>query len=279
MSRKNKLSLIKQVQNELDSKLKIGQSKYIDKKNGQFTQYIYSWSTYKSYLKHSCAFVKWAKSEFGCKTLIDARPYVDKWLESNSERSAYTLKLYAASLAKLYGCSSKDFIQVKSRSRSHITRSRLTRVRDKNFSETKNDSLVRLCRATGLRRHEVAQLRGSQLNGSSITVKGKGGLVRTVPIISDIDFVQNLMLQAGDNKVFDKIHSCCDIHSYRAEYATSLYQSLARPISEIPGNEKYYCRQDLKGVVYDKVAMLQVSRALGHNRINVIASHYLRCVN
>ena len=38
---------------------------------------------------------------------------------------------------------------------------------------------------------------------------------------------------------------------------------------------RYYCRNDLKGVVYDKQAMRIASRALGHNRICVIAGHYL----
>lgn len=32
----------------------------------------------------------------------------------------------------------------------------------------------------------------------------------------------------------------------------------------------------LKGVVYDKKAMKVVTEALGHNRISVIAEHYLR---
>ena len=39
--------------------------------------------------------------------------------------------------------------------------------------------------------------------------------------------------------------------------------------------DRYVCRRDRAGVVYDKAAMLQVSRMLGHNRISVIAGHYL----
>lgn len=39
--------------------------------------------------------------------------------------------------------------------------------------------------------------------------------------------------------------------------------------------EKYFCKKDRRGVVYDRRAMPQVSRQLGHNRISVIAEHYL----
>ncbi len=43
-----------------------------------------------------------------------------------------------------------------------------------------------------------------------------------------------------------------------------------RPISSY-----YRCRKDRRGVAYDKKAMLYVSRQLRHNRISVIAGHYL----
>ena len=95
------------------------------------------------------------------------------------------------------------------------------------------------------------------------------------------------MKKAGDGKVFKKIPSNADTHSYRADYAKSLYNMLARPIDKIPfdsvnkgtgrkyQSEVYVCRGEKKGVKYDRRAMLQVSRALGHNRVSVIASNYL----
>ena len=39
--------------------------------------------------------------------------------------------------------------------------------------------------------------------------------------------------------------------------------------------EKYFMRNDRKGDVYDREAMEKVSKQLGHNRIDVIAGHYL----
>ena len=53
------------------------------------------------------------------------------------------------------------------------------------------------------------------------------------------------------------------------------YKRLARPVAFLERSERYVCRCDRAGVVYDKAAMKQVSRFLGHNRIEVIAGHYL----
>ena len=49
---------------------------------------------------------------------------------------------------------------------------------------------------------------------------------------------------------------------------------LARPLDTLARKEKYFCKRDRRGVVYDRRAMLQVSRQLGHNRISVIVGHY-----
>ena len=74
--------------------------------------------------------------------------------------------------------------------------------------------------------------------------------------------------------IFKEIPQNLDIHSYRASYACELYKSLERPLDSLIREQKYYCKGDMKGNVYDKKAMLKVSKMLGHNRINVIASNY-----
>ena len=63
-----------------------------------------------------------------------------------------------------------------------------------------------------------------------------------------------------------------DKHGYRREYAQAVYESIARSVAEIPRKDRYICRGDRKGVIYDKQ---YVSRQLGHNRVSVIAVHYL----
>lgn len=281
MSHKNKVPLVDQVKLALDEKLAIGQSKYLDKSLKQNSNKIYSWDTYRNYLKHNCYFVLWCKENYKCKTLDQCRSHIDEWLITRVHLSAYTIKLEAAALAKLYNCSTKEFIPTKARYRSEITRSRGKKIRDKHFSEINNQEFVQFCKSTGLRRNELKSLTGDKLIQKDgiyyikVDAGSKGGRHREVPIIGDVDFIVARMMNAGLNKVWNRLPSGADIHSYRADYATALYLSHKRKILSIPKKERYCCRGDRKGLWLDKKAMLITSKALGHNRINVIAEHYL----
>lgn len=291
-------SLTKQIQDVLDSKLAIGESKYKDKKEGTAKDKIYSWSTYKNYMKHIHYFTDYCKEKYNVRTLSECKKYVPEYIKSCVDRglSPYTQKAYASALGKLYGCSTTEFgVKTDVRHRANITRSREVVDRDKHFSEEKNKELVEFCKSTGLRRNELKYITGDRLYKNDegnymihVSIGTKGGKERDVPVIGNINNVINLMNNAGSGRVFNKISSAADIHSYRSDYATSLYKSIARKIDDIPfdkinkgtgreyQSEVYVCRADLKGVKYDKIAMLEVSKALGHNRISVIAEHYLR---
>lgn len=283
-NREKKGSLLHQVKIALDEKLAIGESKFEDKKIGATADKIYSWNTYKTYLKHNIYFIQWAKENHQIKSLDEGKKYVNEWLEMREKQglSAYTVKLETSALMKLYSISSEDIYKSKARYRANINRSRGEKVRDKHFSEENHKDLVRFCRATGLRRAELQQLRGNDLveiNGELFiaVIRGsKGGRHRNIPLTFDKAFIEGLMRSKGEDKVFEKIPNGADIHSYRGEYATRLYKALARDVNSLPKSEKYHCRKDLKGICYDKKAMLEVSQALGHNRISVIAGHYIR---
>lgn len=285
MGHKNKPNrglLVKQVQDTLDAKLQIGRKKKPDKIAGISQNYIYSWETYHSYLKHCCYFVKWCKENHGCKTIEQCKVYASEWMKTREHLSVYTQKMEASALVKLYGCTLEELnIHTAARQRKDITRSRNTVKRDRHFSESNHAELVAFCRATGLRRAELQALRGTALYQDSsgyylhITSGSKGGRERYAPIIGDKDLVIRLCKQAGDGKVFEKIPSDADIHSYRRDYATAIYQQHARPLEQLTAKEKYYCRGDRKGEVFDRAAMRIASNALGHGRIEVIAGHYL----
>lgn len=119
---------------------------------------------------------------------------------------------------------------------------------------------------------------------------GKGGRERFSPIIgpNSGQIVERISNTAAEKKVWQHIHQSADIHGYRAEYATSIYLDHARPIEEIPydrvnkgtghryQSQVYSCRKDESGRKYDKAAMLVCSKALGHNRLAVVAENYLR---
>ena len=276
---KNK-SLVRQVQDTLKQKLCIGEQKHFAKQQGVASDGIYSWSTYQNYLAKACAFVKWAKEHHGCRTLNDVRRHVDSYLKQHIDQgySPYTQKLIACAIAKVYGCSTKDFMPTQVRHRANITRSRKGKA---IFSESRNREFVDFCKATGLRRHEIKHIKPENLRFDESTgrymlvdIKGKGGRLRDCPVLSK-EAVERIKNTPDGQNVWSKIPSRADIHSYRADYCKSVYQLHARPLEEIPKDDKYYCRGDLKGVVYDKRAMLIASKALGHNRISVIAGHYL----
>ena len=332
-------SLKQQVKEILDSKLSIGESKYIAKRNGTYTEHIYSWETYRTYLKHACYFVRWCKEQpiepsLGHKprTVAECRTFVEKWIQHgiDCELSAYTLKLELAALAKLYGCKSTDFnIKTPPRKRKNITRSRGDAIRDKHFSIQKNQNMITFCMCTGLRRAELAQIRGTDLivhEGKlclDIRRGSKGGRLRISPVVGsdeEIELVKRLCADAGDQKIFPHPSSNADIHFYRGQYAMRVYELYERDYEEYK-NERlivyknnvldsymtvngkrdssrfpelyvtdgasktirksyrdvsgtYYCRNDLKSRKYDRKAMFEASKALGHHRESIFAVYY-----
>lgn len=296
MGHKNTPALKVQVQDSLNSKLAIGQSRQAGKLDGTAPDKIYSWGTYRTYLKHCCYFVGWCRMEHKCKTLEQCRPYAAEWIAHQQEtgKSAYTLKMEVSALAKLYGVTTSQFgrqgagmgISTPSRSRAQIKRSRGAKVRDAHFNPQKNSQFVEFCRATGLRRHELEMLTGDALAVDAagnymlhLTKGTKGGRPRFVPIIGTPETVAYIVLQmqvAGRGRVWPKVPVAADIHGYRADYAKAVYAANARPLAECKASGAvYWCRGDKKGQWYDKEAMRIASQALGHNRLDVIAKHYL----
>lgn len=286
MGHKNKKSLIKQVEEKLLSKLAVGDSKHLDKASGIAEEKIYSYGTLDAYLQQCCDFVKSTKAEHSVKTLEDCRPHVNEYIQNaiDQGKSSYTIKLMASALGKLYDCSSTDFIPTPERERRNITRSRNPAVRDAHFSEKNNKALVDFCCSTGLRRHELVALTGDCLrqdekgNYQIFVKKGKGGRSRYAPVTGSKEQIQNVVSlceRAGDGKVFQSVHNAADIHHYRALYAEQIYRSHARPVSALQGSERYICRGSQKGTVYDREALRATSKALGHNRVSVVAEHYL----
>lgn len=283
-NRPNNGSLVRQVETALNARLAIGRKKNADKSAGVTWKYIYSWETYRSYIKHCCYFVKWCKVQYGCKTLRECRQYTAEWMQTRASLSAYTQKLEASALAKLYGCSASDLgIKTAQRRRVDIKRSRNDASRDRHFSEQRNAEFIEFCRSTGLRRAELKALRGSALyldqSGKyyiHVTSGSKGGKERYAPVTGNLELVCRLCREAGEEKVFPSIPSSADIHSYRADYATRVYLQNARPLEQLNRHEIYYCRGDHKGEIFDRAAMLKASQALGHNRVNVVGEHYLR---
>ena len=142
-------SLHRQAYDVLNGMLQKGQgrSKRADKDAGVISDYIYSFSTFKSYMRHVDYFVDWIKINHpDVTTLKKARQYVKPWLEereASGKYSAYTLQLETAALAKLYGISPDDADRYTppTRHRRDIVRSRERTETDRHFSESARVSL------------------------------------------------------------------------------------------------------------------------------------------
>lgn len=338
MGRRNKAyskDLHQQAYDRLTGMQAFGESKKEAVANGTEKEKIFSFNTYKSYWKHTKYFIKYIKENHPeCTTLKSAKKYVNEWLQTRVDQglSAWTVQLEAKAMGKLYGISPDDenYFKPPKRNREDIKRSRGDRVRDKHFSKTNNDELIKFCKGTGLRRAELGELRGKDLvtreqieaeiaqlesrPAAELTPadtkrlemlqdtrlferdyfthvrNGKGGRERMSPIIgpNTEQIVERIKSTPAEEKVWQHIHQSADIHGYRAEYATIIYKAKARAIEEIPydrvnrgtgrkyQSEVYTCRKDEAGRKLDKAAMLVCSKALGHNRIEVVANNYIR---
>ena len=338
MGRRNKAyskDLHQQAYDRLTGMQAFGESKKEAMANGTEKDKIFSFNTYKAYWKHTKYFIKYIKEQHPeCTTLKSARKYVNEWLQARADQglSSWTVQLEAKTMGKLYGISPDDenYFKPPKRKREDIKRSRGVRVRDRHFSKTNNDELIRFCKGTGLRRSELEELRGKDLvtraqideEISSLESRpsteltpadmkrlgmlqdarmfseeyfthvrnGKGGRERLSPIIGHeaAQIVERIQNTPSEEKVWQHVHQSADIHSYRAEYATAIYKAHARAIKDIPydrvnrgtgrryQSQVYTCRKDEAGRKLDKAAMLVCSKALGHNRISVVADNYIR---
>ena len=338
MGRKNKAyvkDLHQQAYARLTEMQAFGTSKKESVANGTAKDKIFSYKTYETYWKHTKYFIKYIQANHPeCTTLRAAKQYMNEWLQMRTDegKSAWTIHLEAKALGKLFGIDPTDeqYFQPPKRERQKITRSRVDRVRDKHFSKSNNDELIKFCKGTGLRRSELLDLRGKDLiSRAEIEDEisrlekqqnethdpnrerwldmlrdtrmfkseyfthvrcGKGGRVRMSPIIgaNAEQIIERMRNTEPEEKVWQHVSENADIHGYRAEYATEIYKAHARAIEDIPYDrvnkgtgrkfqgDVYVCRKDEAGRKLDKAAMLICSKALGHNRISVVADNYIR---
>jgi integrase len=241
-----------------------------EKYNPARVEGIYSYKTYQVYKEHCLRFATWAREAHGVKTLEKAREYVKEYLERHvgEGRSAWT-------------------VRVERGEREH----------DRKFSEERNRDLIEFCRGTGLRRKELAALQPRDIieRGGVLYIhvrRGKGGRERVARVVEEYrEHVLKLKERAeeeGRERIFERIPVRADIHAYRREYAANRYKEIERDTEqyerarerwEIWKRERGYEGPDTyrrrDGREFDRAILLEVSRDMGHNRVDVIARHYL----
>lgn len=309
MSHKNKRSLFQQGYDRLQSMNGYGRSKHEDKALKLDKQFIYSFNSMKTYQRHLNYFLQWCRTSAAVRerlgrmprTLDECAPFVELYIREREAAglSAYTVKLEKSALSKTFQ-KQFDFDTIATRRRD-ITRSRGAAVRDAHFSEKNNADMITACRCVGFRRSELEKAKAEDLweiNGIYfMNIQGKGGKNRAARLVGSPDEIERAIAYIHTLNGHNKVHSCADIHSYRADYATRIYNTYARDIQDIRGQKinyteltgkksrdgndiyksaVYYCRGDQKGQQLDRAAMIIASQCLGHNRESVVGEHYIR---
>jgi integrase len=246
---------------------------------------IHSYQTRQIYQAHSLRFIRWARQTFGIRRLedLDARAeeltclYLQQ--EIAARKSPYTLQLERSAL-RLFFARRDLAVQVSlpRRTRAGITRSRSARALDHSRIPARWHPLISFARACGLRRSELASLRVADVfttrKGQVLVLvhNGKGGRERLVPALPghESDILALVRDRPPHERVFASIPRTLDIHALRRVYAQALYLYYAH-VSHLPPVDRR-----LRPTDYDRAAVQRVSWALGHNRLDVVLTSYLR---
>jgi len=297
MGKSHRKSIIKEALERLDSKMAIGESRQEAKRAAreaaaQQGRSIWSYSTGKihshktriTYQEQTLRFIGWARQTEGIKTLevLDQRAdaLVSQYLqiEMASGKSPYTLQLQRSALRLFFGDRNlaKD-VKLPKRTMTGITRSRRNAARDKHFQPANWQPLLTFQRATGLRKDELKHLlvkdiyRDYQGHLVAFVRNGKGGKQREAPVLPghEQDVLSTVTGRGPDERVFPHLPDT-EMHALRREYAQALY------LHHSPGRGLPPTGRRLRPTDYDPAAVQIVSRALGHERRDVVLRHYLR---
>lgn len=138
----------------------------------------------------------------------ERKKYVNEWLQARADQglSAWTVQLEAKALGKLYGINPEDenYFNPPKRNREDIKRSRGDRVRDKHFSVTNNDELIKFCKGTGLRRSELGMLKGGDLVTKE-EIEREIAAIESVPVQERTPAEEKRLGVLQDTRLFD----CC----------------------------------------------------------------------
>lgn len=276
--------------------------------------YIHSYGTFYHYVKVGERYWAWVKKNYpDVRTLRYARKigcpraYIQHRIKSG--KSAHTIAMETSALAKLYRCHAWEIHDDRPpRLSENITRSRNYNTETLEQNRITYGDVVEFLRRTGLRRSEAMRTTPKcffdcgddlmlHLDGSAQNTKG--GRSRDVEILpEDQAWLRDFISRYEPDKImFPAPPAHLDIHGIRAIYAAALYEAFARPIEEIPANERIplprpkrdnsrpnqvridappVYRRRWDGKKFDRRALLRVAESLGHSREDVVVLNYLR---
>ena len=277
-------SIIKEVCDRIETLTELGVSRHKEKREmglawGERSGKIHSIGTKRTYKRQAIQFVRWARTAYGV-THLDQIDNIDDlvceylWQGIQQDRSAWTLKTQRAALRMVFQDRDLgDAVPLPARAKAAIKRSRShTADNLKDHFGPRWVDLYNFSTSVGLRRHEMLALRSDQIvqraDGVYLEdVKGKGGKMRDVPVLPARESLVLTYAGRGDTRIFPTIPKRIDVHAARRVFSQSMYTTMTG--GELPTKE------EISRGHYDRQAALQVSRALGHNRVDVVIQHYL----
>lgn len=283
----------------LNSQTHFGESKHIAKQallakakeenaSPAHVKGIYSKSTLKTYQKACEQYSKFLRAVHPeIKRFSGGSTFISEWLESlKNTHSAWTLATYASGVACAYGMNKSDInFDFPKRKRANITRSRGHE--SHRDSDPKYDDVKVFCKATGARRGGVLRVTKNDIRKREdgtyeVFLKEKNGMSgwrQVLPAFQDdvlriFEKSHGYQLPNGELRVFRKNLLPAEMHSNRAYYACELYKYY-ESLGKYTTGEKYYCRCDMQGFVFDKGILKAVSEQMFHHRLDVIVTNYL----
>ena len=294
MGATHRKSIVREALDRLDEKMAIGKSRHdaklaLREEQGPTwsisTGRMHSFKTRGVYQEQTVRFIKWARTTHQMISLAQLDPHANdlatEYLQHQlaEGKSPYTLQVERAALRMFFDNRQLAAnVALPRRARASITRSRGTKKHDQHFQPENWPALVQFLQATGLRRHELRDLRcrdiiQEQEGRLLVHVRnGKGGLERYLPVLPghEADVLAVIAGRDPEAPVFEQIPKHLDVHSYRREFAQALY------LSHAPGRTLPAAIGRLKPSDYDRQAAKRVSLALGHRRVDVVLRHYVR---
>ena len=213
-----------------------------------------------------------------------------------------------SALGMLYG--KQIDIKLPARTPDQITRSRGETKNDKYITrDGKYKDVFTIALATGSRRKDISKLcvnNFREVDGKLYVFfeKSKGGRDRLTPVLEKYEKdVRDIIEQAkvdGKTRLFNHIPKEIDVHGLRREYCQNLYDEIKdnkelrdeilknyperrelKTQKDKDGNTvtkeiKSDVYKDRNGNVWKRDDIYVLSQALGHNRLDVSITHYLK---
>ena len=302
------------LQNRLSKLARFGQSKHeakqaareaYFKEHGNLEGYnpakvdgIFSLGTMETYRAAMQPFAKWLSAHKVKNAAQITKAHATAYLREREAAglSSWTVSRDMAAINKAMGFDlSKKELGLRQRKKAEITRSREETENDRRRFGRFQDQIT-VAKACGCRRASITRITPNDCvrnsRGQVVGIRGveKGGKERIAPVLNAYKEQVTAIVngtQDASKPLFTAYDSHIDNHRFRAEYCAALLRQLEQEQSQgkpwfggdlssqnyihLSGRDRH-CGETYRGHATKVVAA--VSGAMGHNRLEIIFSHY-----